>query len=96
MNIYREQTEQVIDMAFEPAKVTTEFLDGYWGGAQYAASDITDLEYVTWFEKKQIEDPDYVRALMFVPGGQREYQRYLKAKERLLVMVSEVDDGIRP
>ena len=37
---------------------------------------MTDLEHRVWFESMVMKDPDWARALEFVPGGMREISRY--------------------
>ena len=49
---------------------------------------MTDIEHRVWFESMIMKDPDWVRALVYVPGGMREISRYERT-----VGLREVNDG---
>lgn len=90
-DIYAEQTEQIVESSIDVGDEFQKALQNHLRGVPYAMQELTDLEYIMWFEGKMMSNPNWLPALLqFVEGGDHEYQRYLKARVRLLERMQEV------
>lgn len=84
-DIYAEQTEQIVTGSIDYGDEFQKALEAHLKGVPYAMKELTDLEFVVWFEGKQRANPNWLPALIqFVEGGGHEYRRYLSARERLM------------
>lgn len=88
-DIYSEEAENILRLSFDRADAESKSLRQYWGGTPYGHGELTDLEYVAWFEKKMSVNPNWAPALSFVDGGPHELRRYMQAKVRLTQMMTE-------
>lgn len=47
-------------------------------GSNFGAHELSDEQFVMWFNEMMRADPNWARALVFVQGGPEELHRYAK------------------
>ena len=94
-DIYAEQTEQIVEGSIDVGDEFQKALKQHLAGVPYAMQELTDMEYIMWFDGKMQSNPNWLPALlMFVEGGEHEYQRYLKARVRLMEKMYETAEAV--
>ena len=53
-------------------------------GSNFGAHELTDDQFVIWFNEMMRSDPNWARALVFVQGGPEELHRYAKIVEAVM------------
>lgn len=53
-------------------------------GSNFGAHELTDEQFVLWFNEKMRADPNWARALVFVQGGPEELHRYAQIVEGVM------------
>lgn len=82
-DIYVALAEAVQDYSLSFADEFEDSLDEMWEGRPYGQKDLTDLQFMMWYEQMMGTNPNWQAASMFTPDGPNMLKRYLSARTRL-------------